>query len=281
MTMLKFKPLLCLLVFLQSVALPVFAQNLDSGCDKDCSFVLLNEEDGVFHFVNQQRAETRFTPYSTFKIPNTLIALESGRLKDLSQKFSVNKEAYPVESWWPKRWYETPLTMREAFHASALPIYRQLAMDIGKETMQGLLAKLQYGNGDISSGLDDFWLNGSLQISAFEQLCFLRRLARRELPISVDNFALFEKIMAVDFNNEPSWFAEAFEQQEGDIKLFAKTGAGPLSNGRYIGWYIGYVQNAQGNHYFALNMEADSFRALQGARKAKLLQQLKAFKVLK
>ncbi|MBB6523381.1 class D beta-lactamase [Pseudoteredinibacter isoporae] len=279
--MLKSKGLFCLFAVLHSVALTVNAQMADTACGERCSFVLLNEEDGKFQFVNQQRAETRFTPFSSFKIANTLIALETGQLKDLSQTFSVNKEAYPVESWWPKRWYEAPLTIREAFHASALPIYRQLAVDIGDTDMTRVLNGFQYGNGDISSGLDSFWLNGSLQISAVEQVCFLRRLARRELPLSANSFAMFEDIMEVDLDKEPSWFAEAFKQQSGDVKLFAKTGGGPLSNEKYIGWYVGYVQNAEGNHYFALNMEADSFRSIQGARKAKVLQQLKDFNVLK
>ncbi|WP_353408806.1 penicillin-binding transpeptidase domain-containing protein [Pseudoteredinibacter isoporae] len=254
---------------------------MNSSCDEDCSFVLLNEEEGKFHFVNRSRAETRFTPYSSFKIANTLIAIETGQWNDVSQTFSVNTSAYPIESWWPKRWYQAPLTLREAFHASALPIYRQLAVDIGEVAMERVLSGFQYGNSDISSGLDDFWLNGSLQISAVEQVCFLRRLARRELPLKAKSFAAVETIMEVDLDQEPNWFADEFTGQAGNVRLFAKTGAGPISKGRFIGWYVGYVQNAEGNHYFALNVEADSFKALQGARKAKVLQQLKAFKVLK
>ncbi len=47
-------------------------------------------------------------------------------------------------------------------------IYRHMATNIGKEKMQSYLSQFSYGNQDISSGIDNFWLNGSLQISALE-----------------------------------------------------------------------------------------------------------------
>ena len=43
--------------------------------------------------------------------------------------------------------------------------------------MQARLSRLGYGNADISSGLDSFWLGGSLRISPREQVALLARLA--------------------------------------------------------------------------------------------------------
>ena len=57
-----------------------------------------------------------------------------------------------------------------------VPIYRQLANDIGEIDMQNYVDRFAYGNQDISSQLDKFWLNGSLKISALEQVDFLQRI---------------------------------------------------------------------------------------------------------
>ncbi|WP_299774212.1 penicillin-binding transpeptidase domain-containing protein [uncultured Pseudoteredinibacter sp.] len=280
MLQLKLIGILVLLCGLCSQAAISETSVADKSCDESCSFVLLSEADGKFHFSNRQRAEQRFTPYSTFKVVNTLIALEEGLITGPSHTLKLNQNRYPVEKWWPQSWYQTPLSIREAFHASALPLYRQLALDVGKDSMSARLQGLHYGNGDISSGLDSFWLNGSLQISAVEQLCFLRRLARHELPLKDETFTIFNRVMEVDLEKESKSFANAIRTFGPDVKLFAKTGGGPIRKGRYIGWYVGYLQSAKSNYYFALNMEANSFKALQGARKTMLISQLRGIGLL-
>jgi len=249
-------------------------------CGESCTFALLSEASGQFYFSNRARAEQRFTPFSTFKVLNTLIAIEEGLLLSATQQLQLNVENYPIEKWWPKKWYQADLTVRDAFHASALPLFRQLAVDIGQAQMQERLRSLHYGNSNISSGLDSFWLNGSLQISAVEQLCFLRRLARHELPLKDKTFTVFNQIMEVDLDKESKGFADAIRAFGPDVKLFAKTGGGPIRKGRYIGWYVGYLQSAKSNYYFALNMEADSFEALQGARQTMLISQLRRIGLL-
>jgi beta-lactamase class D len=42
--------------------------------------------------------------------------------------------------------------------------------------MRKMVNDLDYGNNDISSGLDTYWLCGSIQISINEQIDFLKRL---------------------------------------------------------------------------------------------------------
>lgn len=234
--------LLCLILLLLSCQA---LANDKPSCDSACTFVLI-EDDGDLHTViNPERAKTPFTPYSTFKIPNTLIALDTGVIKNLSQPLSFDKEQFPVQSWWREIWYKAPLTIRPAFQNSAVPIYQQLAMDIGAGRMQSYLDGFEYGNRDISSGLHNFWLNGSIQISAIQQAQFLQRLFNAELPVSDATVEQFKQVMLVE--------------QSADYRLYAKTGAGSRTADIAIGWYVGAVIKADERYYFALNLDGNSF----------------------
>lgn len=215
------------------------------SCGTACTFVLLEDNGQLHTVINPERAKTPFTPFSTFKIPNTLIALDTGVITDLSQPLSFDAERFPVQSWWREIWYKAPLTIRPAFQNSAVPIYQQLAVDVGKDRMQTYLNEFDYGNKDISSGLHSFWLNGSIQISAIQQAQFLRRLFNDELALDPKTLEMFEQVMLVE--------------ETPDYHLYAKTGAGSRSADIAIGWYVGAVIKADKRYYFALNLDGSSF----------------------
>jgi beta-lactamase class D len=136
----------------------------------DCTFVLFSEQQDqsnpVFTMINEQRARTPFSPFSTFKVANSLIALDVGVVSDSQQILTFNKENYPVQAWWPPVWKLPSYNLTTAFKYSMVAIYRQMATNIGQSQMENYVSKFTYGNKDISSGLDNFWLEGSLQISA-------------------------------------------------------------------------------------------------------------------
>ena len=62
--------------------------------------------------------------------------------------------------------------------------FQHVARVLGPEREQAYLDRLEYGNRDASSGLDSFWLGGSLRISPDEQEAFLVHLYRDALPVS-------------------------------------------------------------------------------------------------
>lgn len=238
-----------MLILLGCVVSPLSA---DERCSEACTFVLSKDGDTPFVVVNPERAATPMTPFSTFKIPNTLIALESGVVQAEEQQLTFDQKRYPVKSWWPKVWYSAPMSLRDAFQVSAVPIYQEIATRIGERKMQQALRDFQYGNRDISSGLDTFWLNGSLKISALEQVSFLHRLFAGELPLSAQTLADFREIMVVEDTDE--------------YTLFAKTGGGNLAKGQALGWYVGVVEREDHNYYFALNLFGGSFKQVQSRR---------------
>jgi len=79
---------------------------------------------------NSQRNETPFLPASTFKIPNSLIALETGVIPHELSVLTWDGIERAVPSW------NRDLNMKEAIQASAVWFYQVLARRIGHEQMQ-------------------------------------------------------------------------------------------------------------------------------------------------
>ena len=234
-------------------------------CPENCTFVLKSQS-GSYDVINRRRAETPMTPFSTFKIPNSLIALDTGVVSDLKQTLTVNKEKYPRQRWWPKIWDKEPLTLREAFQNSALPLYQQIATEVGSKRMRRYVDRFNYGNQHVSENLDTFWLNDSIRISALEQVEFLEELVNQKLPVKQRTYDLFKQVMLVESTD--------------NYKLYAKTGGGMLGKGLALGWYVGYVETKQDTYFFALNLEAKTFQQLQSLRKQKAKQLLSQFGVI-
>jgi beta-lactamase class D len=114
---------------------------------------------------NPQRNTQAFLPASTFKILNSLIALETGVVADESAVLTWDGIDRLVADW------NKDLTMKEAFKASAVWYYQVLARRLGYEKMQQWVNRVGYGNQKIGrkEDLDRFWLQG---------ICELRRWSR-------------------------------------------------------------------------------------------------------
>jgi beta-lactamase class D len=215
------------------------------------------EESEKLLLINEKRAKRRLSPFSTFKITNSLIALDSKQITNAQQTLTFDQNKYPVQAWWPSVWKLPEYNLATAFKFSMVAIYRQMARDIGQEKMQSYVLSFDYGNKDISSGLDSFWLNGSLKISAIEQVRFLQKMHRGELAISQNSIDTLKEVMLVETNTHYS--------------LYAKTGAGKAnadnkSSKAMLGWYVGFVENADGVHYFAFNFTRDSYAQMKASR---------------
>lgn len=199
------------------------------------TFVLLEESSGRLRGFNPGRAAQRFTPASTFKIPNTLIGLSLGAVKSVDETIPYNGDPNP----WIREWLQ-PMGLRGAIRVSNVPIYQELARRIGLVPMQAAVRRLNYGNGEIGSDVSTFWLRGPLAISAIEQTRFLSRLAHQSLPFPRQAQAQVAQITRVD--GGPGW------------SLHAKTGwqNGP---GAGVGWWVGWMQQGRRITPFAMNME--------------------------
>jgi beta-lactamase class D len=180
------------------------------------------------------RAAVRFMPASTFKIPHALIALESGAVRDEFQVFPWDGRRHAVAGW------NRDQDLRHSMRHSTVWLYQQFARDIGETREREWLARLDYGNAEIGNDVEQFWLDGSLRISAFEQIAFLERLYRNDLPFAVAHQRLVKDIMIVEAGR--NWI------------LRAKTGWG-IRVQPEIGWWVGWVEHPEGPVYFALNID--------------------------
>ena len=126
------------------------------------------------------RCDERLTRASTFKIPLSLIGFDSGILRDASHPAWPYSDEYKT---WNDDWKRTT-TPRTWLRDSVVWYSQVLTRTLGEAKFQQYLDKLVYGNRDVSGGLTTAWLASSLRISAVEQTEFVRRMIRRELPVS-------------------------------------------------------------------------------------------------
>lgn len=201
----------------------------------DIAFSIVDLTSGARIIHNAQGCKGRLTPCSTFKIANSLCGFDNGVLStplDTMRWDSVMRE---YAAW------NSDLTVREAFHVSGVPHFQQLARSIGPQCMQAFLDTIDYGNRDITGGIDRFWLGSSLLISVDEQIGFLSRLASGTLPVSDDALKALREVMLVE--------------TKGDRRLYGKTGT---KAGSTLGWYVGYVESPESTHVFVLRMTGES-----------------------
>ena len=130
--------------------------------------------------------------------------------------------------------------LREAIALSNVSIYQELARRIGIERMRDGVSDMDYGNGAIGLVVDDFWLNGPLQISAVEQTRFLARLAQDALPFSLAFQASVREILRLE--------------QTDCCTIYGKTGWVNAPNPG-VGWWVGWVAKDSRVYAFALNID--------------------------
>lgn len=183
---------------------------------------------------NEARANKRFIPASTFKVPNSLIGLTTGAVGDVEELIPYGGQPQFLKIW------EQDMGLRDAIRVSNVPVYQELARRIGLERMSNYVGLLEYGNANIGETVDRFWLDGPLKISAVEQTRFLARLAQGELPLpqtvqrDVREITLHEKGV--------------------DWVLHAKTGWS-IASTPDVGWWVGWVVNDGSVYSFALNID--------------------------
>lgn len=196
---------------------------------------------------NPIRAATPYLPASTFKILNALIALETGAVASPDEVFPYDGQPRFLPEW------NADLTLRQAFALSCVPVYQDIARRIGPERMAWYVAAAGYGNADIAGGIDHFWLDGALRISALQQIDFLRRLHRRQLPFRDAAVDAVLDMMIVEKTPRAI--------------LRAKTGlTARVTPG--VGWYVGSITRGPDVWYFALNLAVpDNTAAAIPARK--------------
>jgi beta-lactamase class D len=170
-------------------------------------------------------------PASTFKIPNSIIGLETGVIEDEESVFEWDGKKKLFKSW------EKTMNLKEAYKVSCLPCYQDMAAKIGVEKMETSLQKLNYGQMDVdSNNVHQFWVRGKSKINPLEQIDFLQRLYYAKLPIKESTYNVMKNIMLLEDNEE--------------YKLYGKTGWSNQDDDN-IGWFVGYLEKNDHTYFFA------------------------------
>ena len=202
-----------------------FDDNNVDGC-----FTLLNNADGEITVYNMTLDTQRFSPASTFKIVNSLIGLQTGRITDEKMVIKWDGVKRRVETW------NKDMDMTEAFKVSCVPYYQEVARRIGKDTMQRWVDSIGYGNKNISGPIDSFWLNNALKISPDEQLGLVKKLYFDQLPFRKSVQQAVRDVMLQEDNTA--------------YKLSYKTGWGADENNNDIGWVTGWIEENKHVYFF-------------------------------
>jgi beta-lactamase class D len=232
------RPILALLIAI-ALATPGHAEDAeiaslfsDAGVEGTIVIATLDGSQRYVH--NETRAERRFPVASTFKIFNTLIALEEGALSGLDEVLGWDGRVHDFPDW------NRDHTIKSAYAVSCVWCYQELARRIGGERYRAHLARAGYGRLQEPFDGTAFWLDGSLTISAEEQVAFLRQVILQTLPYQASSYAGLREVMLM-------------EQGE-DYSVRAKTGWAARSTPQ-IGWYVGYIEKPGAIWIFAMNID--------------------------
>ena len=178
--------------------------------------------------------DTGYVPWSTFKIPNLLMALEAASRRIWRRPLPGIRRAAPPSHGGRMHGDRTrPCAPR----SSALrPGISRMSPCISGH--QPIARPLTIGHMAMPSHPTDLIRSGlpaGLEISVSQQVRFLERVVRQNLAVSPSaHEALMEASLA---------------QQEDDHALHGKTGAGPSLSGDFSGpfegWYVGFVQRRE------------------------------------
>ena len=209
-----------------------FDSNHVEGC-----FALYDNAKNEFNIYNLPRyRDSAFTPASTFKIVNSLIALKTGKVFDEKEVIKWDGVTRSNPQW------NQDLTLEQAFRFSSASHYQQVARKIGRDTMQLWLDSIHYGNKKISK-IDSFWLDNSLKIKPDEQLGLVRKLYFDQLMPEKRPQQIVKKLMLFEENT--------------NYRLSYKTGWGYKENGRSLGWIVGWIEENKRPYFFVLNVEGE------------------------
>ena len=201
------------------------------------TFVAYKVDDYLIIASDKVRSGEGKLPASTFKIPNSIIALETGVVGDPDKDvFKWDGVTRSIEAW------NKDHTLRSAIAVSAVPVYQEIARRIGAERMQKYVDLFDYGNRDIGGGIDQFWLTGNLRIDPVQQIDFVDRLRRGVLPVSKRSQELTRDILPVT--------------KVDDATIRAKSGLLGAEAGKpSLGWMVGWVEKGSSTTVFAMNMD--------------------------
>lgn len=193
----------------------------EEGIPGACFILRDNNHEAVYYY-NKERCLERFAPAATFDIFNSLVALEIPKVPD--EQFVIGWDSVDRgnEAW------NQDMNLRDAFKINNPAYFQTLARRIGPDYMLHYLDTASYGNRTIGEGIDSFWMNDSLKISADEQVGLIKRLYFNELPFTERTQRIVRSMMLKDRSDNHKLSYVAGNVVAGDSAIY---------------WVVGYAEH--------------------------------------
>jgi beta-lactamase class D len=198
------------------------------------TFKLYDLTNHTYKVYHPDPAGQRYSPASTFKVLHSLIALQTGVVPDEKTVMKWDGTVYSTAEW------NRDQTLTSAVQNSTIWYFQAVARQVGRDREQQYLDKVGFGNRQIGSAIDAFWLDGSLLVSVDEQLDFMTRLYKEELPFDARAMQTVKRILV--------------REQTSSYTLAGKTGSAVRVTPN-VGWYVGYVVSDGKPYTFVTRIE--------------------------
>ncbi|MFE4239607.1 BlaR1 family beta-lactam sensor/signal transducer [Peribacillus butanolivorans] len=201
------------------------------------SAVLYDSKMKQYTIYNKKESTTRFQPTSTYKIFSALFALESGIITRDNSQMNWDGTLYPYEEW------NQDQDLFSAMESSSTWYFQKLDQQMGKKKLQNYFEQINYGNGDLSGNITNYWLDASLKISPVEQVDILKKFYDNDFAFEQSNIQTVKDSLLL-------------EESNGNL-LSGKTGTAVVNGENIDGWFVGYVETVDNTFFFAVHIQGD------------------------
>jgi len=214
--------------------------NLDNYFgDMKGSFVLYDSSKNKFFVYNKEESLKRISPNSTYKIYSALFALEENVITTDKSYIKWNGKSQPFELW------NRDQNLESAIKNSVNWYFNYIDSKNGLYNLDKYFNYINYGNCNLSSGIYNYWLEGSsLKISTFEQVVLLNNFYNNTFGFNQDNIDEIKKCILISKNENSA--------------IYGKTGTGKINNNTN-GSFIGFMESKGNTYFFAANIKDNNY----------------------
>ena len=203
--------------------------------DLSGSFVLYDLNSKQYSIYNEKKSVLRVSPNSTYKIFSGLLGLEQGVIKNEYNTLYWNGTNYPYDAW------NKDQNLNSAMQSSVNWYFQEIDKQIGMKDLQNYFKKINYGNYNISAGIDNYWIESSLKISPVEQVQLLKSFYLNEYNFKAENIKTIKNSIKIS--------------EKSNSTMYGKTGTGTVNNKNINGWFIGFIEKNDNTYFFATNIQ--------------------------
>ena len=222
-----------IIILLMTVCAPLSVYALDDTQYKDFAPMNLESLDLSSYFSDYNGCFALYDKGND-KIYDAVMALEHGIITSDNSFMRWDGSSYPFDAW------NTDQTLRSAMTGSVNWYFDNLDAAMDHTDVKNFLSLIEYGNQNINSAQNCYWLESSLTISPVEQVELLCHLKNNDWKLSKTN---------VDTVIESMFIANSDGKS-----LYGKTGTGRVDDININGWFVGFITSNDNDYFFATNI---------------------------